>query len=278
MSVVLVTALATTFIQLGYFLWKLSANHSQQLDPTSGAQSFKALLTDWRWVLGTCATTLGWVLFVYATSLGDISLVQPLMSAGDFILVVLAVLFLKERLSKYEWAGVVLTIAGAVALAWDPRGTELQAYSRIAFGVLVALTIAIGLALFLINKRSERPEVLLAPIVGLSFGLGAVLTKAMTANRLEAGKSAMDFTLLLDPFLLAVVVANAVGLILLQVAFRRGRASVIVPIQLALANAVTVIAGLTVFNESISITRWTGIVLIVIGTGLLQIKQRDGAV
>ena len=39
----------------------------------------KSLLTDWRWVLGTCATTLGWILFVYATSLGDISLIQPLI-------------------------------------------------------------------------------------------------------------------------------------------------------------------------------------------------------
>lgn len=275
MSVVLVTALATTFIQLGYFLWKLSANHSQSAGPASRAEIFRALVTDWRWVLGTSATTLGWVLFVYATSLGDISLVQPLMSAGDFILVVLAVLFLSEKLSKYEWAGVILTILGAVALAWDPRGAEPQEYSRIAFWLLVAITVGIGGALFLFNQSSERPEVLLAPIVGLSFGLGAVLTKAMTANRLEDGKQALDIVLLIDPLLYAVVVANAIGLVLLQVAFRRGRASVIVPIQLALANAVTVIAGLVVFSETISISRWIGIVLIVLGTALLQVKQAD---
>jgi len=59
---------------------------------------------------------------------------------------------------------------------------------------------------------------------------------------------------------------------LLQAAFQRGRASVIVPLQLAMANGITVLAGLLVFGEHITTLRAAGIVLIVGGTALLHLK------
>jgi uncharacterized membrane protein len=68
------------------------------------------------------------------------------------------------------------------------------------------------------------------------------------------------------------VAANVAGLVLLQAAFQRGRAAVIVPLQLALANALTVVAGVLVFAEHVTPLRGAGIALIVVGTGLLQLK------
>ena len=79
----------------------------------------RALLGDWRWGSEFVSTSLGWVLFVQATALGDISLEQPLISSGDLLLVVLAVVFFKERMVTLEWIGVLLTVAGAVALACE---------------------------------------------------------------------------------------------------------------------------------------------------------------
>ena len=275
MSVVIVTALATLSIQLGLFLWKLSAASQPRIGEAKVFLVLKSLLTDWRWVLGTCATTLGWILFVYATSLGDISLIQPLMSAGDFILIMLAVVFLKERLSAMEWVGVLVTIAGAVALAWGAKSSDTVAFDRVAFWSILAVSTGLAVVLYLANRKSPRAEVLLSPIVGLSFGMGAVLTKAMTANRVQSGDSVLGISLLVDPFLIGVVVANVIGLILLQAAFQRGRASVIVPVQLAMANIVTVAAGIMVFSEAVSFSRWVGILLIVMGTALLHIKTRN---
>ena len=72
--------------------------------------------------------------------------------------------------------------------------------------------------------------------------------------------------------LLAVVLANVIGLVLLQAAFQRGRASVIVPLQLAMANALTVLAGIVIFAEHITSLRAAGIVLIVLGTAMLHLK------
>ena len=46
----------------------------------------------------------------------------------------------------------------------------------------------------------------------------------------------------------------------------------IVPLQVALANALTVAAGMLVFAEHITPLSGAGIALIVVGTGMLQLK------
>ena len=82
----------------------------------------------------------------------------------------------------------------------------------------------------------------------------------------------MTWSILVDPLLLAVVLANVAGLVLLQAAFQRGRAAVIVPLQLAMANAITVVAGILIFAEHITAVRALGIALIIGGTVLLHVK------
>lgn len=272
MAVVLITLAATVLIQLGYFLWKLSADGQPKIGGAPVWQVIRALATDWRWVLGFVMTCLGWVLFVQATALGDISLVQPLMSAGDLLLVILAVVFLKERLQLVEWGGVLMTVLGAVALAWNAEASYAGSFNAMHLQILLACAVLAGFTLLFANRWALRPEVFLALVVGLCFGSGAVLTKAMTVAYSAAGQTVMTWAVIVDPLLSAVILANVFGLILLQAAFQRGRAAVIVPLQLAVANAVTVLAGAAIFNEEITALRAFGIVLIVGGTALLHLK------
>lgn len=273
MTVVIVTLLSTLLIQTGYFLWKLSADGQPQIGSAPIASVVKALVTDWRWMLGLAATSLGWVLFVQATALGDISLVQPLMSAGDLLLIVMAVVFLKERLGGAEWAGVMMTVFGGVALAWEPAPSGLADFALARLQVLVAASVVGGGMLLLLNRKTRRPEVLLAMVVGLCFGLGAVLTKAMTAKFSVSDDKLISWALLTSLYLPTVVMANVAGLVLLQAAFQRGRAAVIVPLQLAVANAVTVLAGLAIFGEQVTMSRAAGIALILTGTALLHVHS-----
>jgi len=272
MAVVLTTLAATLLIQLGYFLWKLSAEGQPKIGGAPAGHVVRALVTDWRWLLGFAATSVGWVLFVQATALGDISLVQPLMSAGDLLLVILAVVFLKERLVGIEWAGVLLTVLGAVALAWEAENLHAADFDGMRLLILLGCTALAGATLLLANRRSHRPEVVLALVVGLCFGAGAVLTKALTADSSAPGQSVISWAILFNPLLLAVILANVLGLVMLQAAFQRGRASVIVPLQLAMANAITVLAGIVIFAEHITGLRAAGIVLIIGGTALLHLK------
>ena len=277
MTVVLVTLAATLFIQLGYFLWKLSAEGQPKIGGAPAWQVARALATDLKWMSGFFATSLGWVLFVQATALGDISLVQPLMSAGDLMLVIMAVVFLKERLVRIEWVGVLLTVLGAVALAWDAKPSQVVDFNGLHLLALIGALAVAGVLLLLANRGSSKPEIFIALVVGMCFGAGSVLTKALTVDYSGPGKTVMTWAILIDPLLLAVVVANVAGLILLQAAFQRGRASVIVPLQLAVANAVTVVAGVMIFAEHITLLRGTGIALIVLGTVMLHLKPQPAA-
>ena len=272
MTVIPTTLAATLLIQLGYFLWKVSADGQPKIGQARALDVVRALITDWRWMLGFVATTLGWVLFVQATSLGDISLVQPLMSAGDLLLILLAVVFLKERLGAVEWLGVLATVLGAMALAWDAQTTPAVGFSAARLVALLGITVLAGLAIWWVGRRRPRPEIALAMVVGLCFGAGSVLTKAMTIQAGAPGQLGIGWAVLIDPLLPAVILANVMGLVLLQAAFQRGRAAVVVPLQLALANALTVVCGVLVFAEQIDLLRAVGIVLIVGGAAVLHLK------
>ena len=271
MNVVVVTLLSTLLIQAGYFMWKLSAEGQPKIGHASGAKVALALLSDWRWVLGFVFTTLGWVLFVQASWLGDISLVQPLMSAGDVLLVMMAVVFLHERLGGREWVCIAATVAGAATLSAHAGVAGPPTFDVLRLLVIVAGAAAAALALLWYSRHSARSEVSLALLVGLSFGCGSTLTKALAARAELAARPVLSWGTVLDPVLLAVVAANVLGLVLLQAAFQRGRAAVIVPVQLAVANAVTVLTGVVVFGEQVTAWRAVGIVLIVAGTGALHV-------
>lgn len=275
MNVVLITLTATLLIQMGYFLWKLSADGQPRIGDARAWDVARALVTDWRWMLGFASTVVGWLLFVQATAIGDISLVQPLMSAGDLLLILMAVVFLKERLHGIEWLGVFATVVGAAALAWEPESSAIGAFSLVRLFAVIGVAVLMGSAVMLAGRGRRQSEIFIAIAVGLCFGAGSVLTKAMTVRTAVPGQEMVSWMILIDPLLPAVVIANVLGLVLLQAAFQRGRAAVIVPLQLALANALTVIGGIVVFAETITTLRGIGIVLIVGGTALLHLKPRQ---
>lgn len=230
-------------------------------------------MADWRWMAGFGATVIGWLLFIQATAIGDISLVQPLMSVGDVVLVAMAVLLLHERLSVREWMGIALTIAGAVALATQAASTPTFAVDGARLLLLVLVASAGAAGLLWAASRGAHAESALALTVGLAFGCGAALTKAMTADATFGITGVVSWRVIVDPLLLAVVAANVVGLVLLQAAFQRGRAAVVVPVQIGMANVLAMAAGIFVFVESVSLVRWFGVGLIVAGTALLYRRR-----
>ena len=242
MIVVLVTLAATFTIQLGYFLWKIAADELPRVSTAPGGAVALAFVANWKWMLGFVLTVVGWLFFVKATDLGEVSIVQPLMSVGDIFLVLLAITFLHERLGRVEWVGLALTVVGAVLLAFEASVVERVAIAWPRLIVFLALCAAGWLALFLAGRRSNRSEVPLAIAVGIGFGTGAALTKLMTAYLMLGGKQLESSAFFLNPILPFMIAANVAGLALLQVAFQRGRASVIIPVQLAVANGLVVLA------------------------------------
>lgn len=249
--------LATAIIQVGYLCWKVSADRRQ-----ARACGLRSLLRERLWWTGAAATMAGWVLFVAATWAGDISIVQPMMSTGDLLLVLAAVVWLRERPSLGEWCGIALVLAGAGILAREPS----LAVQTIAWNMLIgilALTVMAGCAASLL--RSLHRDGIAAVRVGLAFGTGALLTKALVSISWSWDAKGI---LLGVAILLAVIAANAVGLILLQIAFAHGRASFVVPVQLAMANLVVAAGAGVIFGESMGMMRIMAIAAVLVGTAL----------
>jgi uncharacterized membrane protein len=270
LEVVLVTLIATFAIQTGYFLWKVAADSLPRVGEARVGLVVRGFLTSWKWMLGLLLTIIGWVLFVKATDLGEVSLVQPLMSIGDLLLVLLAIVFLNERLTRIEWLGLALTVVGAATLSFEAEIVRPAVIDWFRVGLFLALAAAAWSALLLTGRHHRRPEVPLAVAVGIGFGTGAVLTELMTAYIALGGRSLESAAFLFNPILPFMVAANVAGLVLLQAAFQRGRAAVVIPVQLSVVNGIAVAAGALVFSEAISGLRLLGIALIVVGTAMLH--------
>ena len=112
----------------------------------------------------------------------------------------------------------------------------------------------------------------MAIAVGVGFGVGAILTELMTAYIAINGQQLETSAFFLNPILPFMIAANVIGLILLQAAFQRGRAAVIVPVQLSVVNGLVVAAGILVFSEAITPIRMLGIGFIIAGTAMLHIS------
>ncbi|MBY0414069.1 MAG: EamA family transporter [Bdellovibrionales bacterium] len=272
MIVIITTLLATFFIQLGYFSWKITADSLPKFELKNFISHY---VINWKWLLGFFATFIGWLLFIHATSIGAISIVQPLMSVGDVFLIFLAFVFLKEKVSKIEAQGLLLIILGAASLSLEARVESVKYLHWNYTNFLCVLFVLVWVVLFKLRERYEKKEIIYAFLIGISFGLGAALSKLMTTHLTLSGLGLGPMSVIINPIFPFMVLTNIVGIILLQLAFQVGRASIIVPIQLSVVNIVAVIFGVIVFDEKLLVSQILGIALISIGTLLLHIKKRS---
>ena len=126
MIVVFVTLMAAFSMQTGYFLWKIASSKLLIIGESPVKQALWTFLTSPTWMLGMFCTFIGWLLFVKATDLGEVSIVQPLMSVGDLFLVIVAVTYLQERLNRLE--GVDLGLQSLAPLFWPPKPVSSSLY------------------------------------------------------------------------------------------------------------------------------------------------------
>jgi uncharacterized membrane protein len=269
-KVVLFTLLSTLCIQGGLFLWKWAGDELPKIGQAPTLQVVKAFATSWKWLLGLFFTNAGWLLFVKATDLGELSVIQPLMSAGELIVVLLAVWLLGERLQRKEWLGVMMTVAGAIGLAREATHTTVTAIGWFSLIIIFCLALTCGLGIFFLRKKFAQQEVPLAIAAGIGFGFAAVLTKLMTAYLSLGDQTLESAAFLINPILPFLVVVNVLSLVLLQMAFQNGRAAVIIPTQLSVVNGISLLVGVLVFSESMSPLRVISVGFVLIGAVLLS--------
>jgi len=205
----------------------------------------------------------GQLLLFQALVMGPAYLIFPIVSISPAITVLMAVGFLRERLSKLAVLGLVAVLAALVlfSVSGDANGTGSGPWLLIAIGVCVAW----GVQAFFMRKAAtagvnDATTFTWMTISGLLLIPFAILM--MGGLPLDAPWQAPALTALTQ-------VLNAIGALFLVMAMSRGKASIVAPVTNALAPVLTIVIALVAYQTLPSVYGTIAIVLALAGSTLM---------
>ena len=212
------------------------------------------------WWAGTGAAVTGYLFQAVALAFGSLLLVAPLLVSALLFALPLSARLAGRRVSRAEWAwALVLTLALAVfvGLARATPGDYLGSEKPAVVVAAVALTIAVGIVPLAIRLTGWRRALLLGSVVGVLFGVVAVLTK-IVMNAVTEGHAVR---LLTSPVGYVLALVGVVATLLQQSAFHAGSLRASVPAMLVLEPVVAVLLGQVIFGENLTTNPPTAVIL-----------------
>ena len=156
----------------------LQSLEARQAPPTESLRL--ALLKDLagrrRWVIGTLCVLLGWVLQAAALGLAPLTVVQPALAAGLFVLLIAGTRLSDECIGRREVLAVVAISAGVAGLGLaSPKGAEGGHAAVLVIGPALAVLGAAALAPYFLRGRTHPALVVIS--AGLAYACSAFMTK-----------------------------------------------------------------------------------------------------
>jgi drug/metabolite transporter (DMT)-like permease len=173
------------------------------------------LLSQWRYILGTCFDVLGFVAQAAALRVLPLFVVQSAQAASIAVTAVLAARWFRIALSPVEWASVGAVCTG-LALLGSAAQSEGTGHASPAFHyALLAAALALGV-LGMVAGRLADPvrTVALGLVGGLSFGAVGMAVRVLP--------DLTPLTLVRDPATYALIVAGILGAWCYAAALQRG--------------------------------------------------------
>jgi drug/metabolite transporter (DMT)-like permease len=205
----------------------------------------------------------GQLLLFQALSMGPAYLIFPITALSPAVTALMAIAFLRERITTLSVSGLVAALASLVFFnVSDTNGDATTgAWLVLAIGILIAW----GVQAFFMKK---------AAMVGVN---DATTFAYMTISGLllvpvaflMMGGFPTDFPWQAPALTAATQVLNAIGALFLVMALSRGKATVVAPSTNALYPVLTVLLSLAIYQTVPSIYAVTGIVLAIGGSTLM---------
>lgn len=231
------------------------------------------LLKNWVWLVGVFIGILANIIILQIQSVIDISIVYPILNFAYVFTLILGYLFLKERLTKIQWLGViVITLGTAIILTIkDPVTGQATNIDYLKTVTLLALTAVVTLIMLARKSRNLNYEIMFAICAGICFGSFATYLKTNT-NLIMSNTGSFSVLslesiaqfLTLWPFF-AIVLFSVVGFVCLQVAYSQGHVSVTVPLIAVSERVMNMASGYLVFGEAFSAVKIMGFATIILG-------------
>ncbi len=192
----------------------------------------KNLVSRKRWVLGTLCVILGWALQAAALGLAPLTVVQPALAVGLFVLLFAGERLSDEHVTRREVLAILAIALGVAGLGLaSPKDADGGAAAASVIGPTLAVFAVIALAPYLLRGRTV--PVLVVISAGLAYACSGFMTKfvadAFSEERIVAAFAWLGGT----------AVAALVGLVSEMTALQRRSAIRVFPgvlvIQIVLA-------------------------------------------
>ena len=205
----------------------------------------------------------GQLVLFHTLTIGPAYLIFPLISLSPAITVLLAVVFLRERVLNLTKVGIAAALVALVFFNISDGGGEASVGPWLLLALLI--TVAWGVQAYFMRKAAS---------VGVTDGttfsymaisaliLAPVAFVMMGANLPEAPWQAPTLTF-------GTQLLNAVGALFLVMALSRGKASIVAPTTNVLAPVLTIILSLILFQTLPTLFAAIGIVLALAGSTLI---------
>lgn len=211
-----------------------------------------ALLKNIYWLGGMVIGVLAWFIYIEALSLGDLIVVKPIINLNLVVIVLLSIIFLKEKLRKIEAPFLSIIVLGVILLSYDARTTGSPIINEpILIGIIIVLS-ALIIILSAINLGNITGEYAISVSAGLSYGVAEIFTKWLSTQSFSA-VAFPDRILyfLISPVFWGLALFTVVGFIVKQTALSQGRACISIPLINALSIIIPVITSIAIFGEEL---------------------------
>ena len=272
---VLLAILAAAMFSFGVIFQKKAVQDLPNIK-MSDLKTITPMIKNKTWLIGIIIGGAGGLPYIASQSFIGIGYTQLMLSTGLIILAYGAIRMLHERLGLLEWGGISSIVAGTIFLGLaqlsdvnitlsSPNFFSNALLFYIIFGVLIA----VGLILYKVTNWGAAKN--LAINSGIWFGLGAVSSQIGTLG-LE------EWNLLVAAFgYLILIAGNAISTLVVNVAFQKGKAVLIIPLQSSGNYLIPVFAGIFLFQQIFTywFFFWPSVICIMCGVILLARIQAE---
>ena len=228
-----------------------------------GAVSSKTLVF---LVLSGLSTGASWLCYFRALSKGDINKVVPIDKSSTVLTIILAVIFLGERVTVYKTLGVVFMAIGTLLMI-EKKDTEKKSEGEgwLIYALLSAFFASLTTILGKIGIEGVESNlgtaIRTAVVIVMSFIMVAFTGKTGEIKKID--KKELGFILLSG-------LSTGASWLCYYKALQDGEAGIVVPID-KLSILVTIAFSYIVFKERLNKKAMLGLVMIVFGTLVLLV-------
>jgi drug/metabolite transporter (DMT)-like permease len=205
----------------------------------------------------------GQLVLFQALTMGPAYLIFPIVAVSPAITVLMAMVLLRERVSKLAAVGLVLALVAIVLFSITSGDSEGSSGPWLILAIIVC--VAWGVQAYFMRKTAT-----IGVNDATTFGWMAISGLLLVPVALiSIGGIPTDFPWQAPALTAGTQLLNAVGALFLVMALSRGKATIVAPTTNALAPALTIIVSLIAYQTLPSPFGAAGIVLALIGSTLM---------